>query len=147
MGITEEGQAKNITEIAVMAAADNLKVTDIMARPEIDGWEYYGEGPRDGESMVCSAFVTALYKAAGLFDDLEINATEFQPLDAYSLNFFDSTRQRPQQCIDADPDLPYCQLTGNYRIELPGWNTVAPYARMNERCPVHWPSYSRDEGC
>jgi hypothetical protein len=49
-----------------------------------------------------------LYKAAGLFDDLEINATEFTPRDVYSLDFFDLNYQRPQACIDADPDLPYC---------------------------------------
>jgi len=124
-----------------------MRVEDVMAIPEIDGWKYYGEGARDGESMVCSVLVTALYKAGGLYDDLEINATEFQPLDAYSMDFYDTTRERPQACIDADPNLPYCQLTGNYRIELPTWSTVQPYARMNERCAVHWPSYYRDDGC
>lgn len=148
MGIQTEAEVQyNMTGIAVAAAAQNMTVEDVMAIPEIDGWEYFGEGARDGESMVCSAFVTALYKAAGLFDDMEINATEFQPLDAYSLKFFDTTRERPQQCIDADPDLPYCQLMGNYRIKLPGWSTVEPYPRMNERCPIHWPSYSREDGC
>jgi hypothetical protein len=66
-----------------------------MAIPEKDGWEYAGIPPRDGVSYVCSAYVTALYKAAGLFDDLEINATEFSPRDVYQLNFFDRTFVRP----------------------------------------------------
>jgi len=70
---------------------------------EVDGWEY-----SDGVSMVCSAYVAAMYKAAGLFDDMEINAVEFTPRDVYTLNFFDLDYQRPQACIDADPDLPYC---------------------------------------
>jgi hypothetical protein len=61
-----------------------------MALPEIDGWEYTGEEPRDGWSYVCSAYVAAMYKAAGLFDDLEINATEFTPKDVYTLDFFDT---------------------------------------------------------
>lgn len=51
---------------------------------EIDGWEY-----NDGVSYVCSAYVAAMYKAAGLFGDLEINAVEFTPKDVYILNFFD----------------------------------------------------------
>jgi len=36
--------------------------------PEIDGWIYTGEEPRDGVSMVCSAYVAAMWKAAGLFN-------------------------------------------------------------------------------
>jgi hypothetical protein len=31
-----------------------------------------------------------MYKAAGLFGDLEINATEFTPRDVYALDFFDT---------------------------------------------------------
>jgi hypothetical protein len=54
-----------------------------MAMPEQDGWLYTGKEPRDGLSYVCSAYVTALYKAGGLFGDLEINATEFTPKDVY----------------------------------------------------------------
>jgi len=96
MGIMDESQTPmNITEIAVAAAAQNMRIEDVMAMPEIDGWEYYGEGARDGESMVCSVLVTALYKAGGLYDDLEINATEFHPLDAYSMNFYDLDYKRP----------------------------------------------------
>jgi hypothetical protein len=59
-------------------------------------------------SYVCSAYVAALYKAAGLFGDMEINATEFTPRDVYELNFFNTTMDRPQQCIDADPELKHC---------------------------------------
>jgi hypothetical protein len=36
-----------------------------------------------------------MYKAAGLFGDLEINTTEFGPQDVYSLNFFDENFERP----------------------------------------------------
>ena len=75
----------------------------IGAMVEIDGWEY-----NDGVSYVCSAYVAAMYKAAGLFGDLEINAVEFTPKDVYILNFFDLNYQRPQACIDADPDQPWC---------------------------------------
>jgi len=76
--------------------------------PEIDGWEYTGIEPRDGRSYVCSAYVAAVYKAAGLFGDFEINGTEFTPKDVYTLNFFDPNATRPDACVKADPDLPYC---------------------------------------
>lgn len=58
-----------------------------------------------------------------MYDDYEVNATEFTPRDVYMLDFFDATYDRPQQCIDADPNLPYCQLLGKYRIDVTGdWN-------------------------
>ena len=118
-----------------------------MAMVELDGWEYTGEQPRDGLSYVCSAYVAAMYKAAGLFDDFEINATEFSPRDVYSLNFYDLTYARPDACVAADPDLPYCQLLGKYKMTLPGYSTVDPYEHMFESCDINWPEYSRDAGC
>jgi len=39
----------------------------IVAIKEVDGWEY-----SDGQSYVCSAYVAALYKAAGLFDNFDV---------------------------------------------------------------------------
>lgn len=138
---------KNISEVAAIAAEHNMSLQDVMAIVEEDGWIYNGKEPRDGLSFVCSAYVAAMYKEAGLFDDLEINATEFTPKDIYTLNFFDADYPRPQVCVDADPDLPYCQLLGTHRMELPYYNTVTPYSHMNERCTINWPTYERDEGC
>ena len=83
---------------------------------EHDGWIYSGEEPRDGLSYVCSAYVTSMWKAAGLFDGMEINATEFSPSDVYHINVFDLTTPRPDACVAADPDIPFCQLLGKYRL-------------------------------
>ncbi len=66
--------------------------------PEIDGWIY-----SDGPSYVCSAFVAGVYKAAGLFGNITIQATEFTPRDVYQLNFFNATATRPSKCVKADP--------------------------------------------
>ena len=74
---------------------------------EKEGWEY-----NDGVSYVCSSFVIAIYKRAGLFRGLNVEATEFTPRDLYMLNFFDSNYTKPQACQDADPELPYCQIMG-----------------------------------
>lgn len=83
-----------------------------------------------------------------MFGDDEVNATDFTPRDVYMLDFFDKDFKRPQQCIDADPNLPYCQILGKYRIDISKeWSTVKPYAHMNEHCPTIAPLYNRPEGC
>ena len=69
---------KTIPQLAALAAEQHMEVEDVMAMPEHDGWVY-----PDGLSYVCSAFTTAMYKASGMFGDMDINATEFQPRDAY----------------------------------------------------------------
>jgi len=38
---------------------------------------------------VCSSFVVAVMKAAGVFGDMEIHATEFTPRDLYMLDVYD----------------------------------------------------------
>lgn len=124
-----------------------MTIQDVMAIVEEDGWIYSGEEPKDGLSYVCSAYVAALYKAAGLFGDVEINATEFTPKDVYSLNFFADSWDRPQQCVEADPDLPWCQLLGTYRQQFPGWNTISPYNNMDEHCESVAPEFKREDGC
>ena len=84
-----------------------MTLTDVIAIPEKDGWEYTGLEPRDGEAFVCSGFTAGVYKAGGLLV-LPVNANEFTPRDNYNLNIFDKEFKRPHACIDADPDLPYC---------------------------------------
>ena len=80
----------DIAGVAAAAATQRgMSIQELMAQTEEDGWEYTGYEPRDGRSWVCSAYVAAIYKAAGLFGDMEINSTEFGPADVYELNFFD----------------------------------------------------------
>lgn len=88
---------------------------EVMAEVELDSYTYTGLGPLDGPSYVCSAFVTGLWNAGGLFEPYEINAKEFHPADVYRMNFFDTTTPRPDACVEADPDLPFCQLIGKWR--------------------------------
>ena len=123
---------KNISDLAMLAAEKNMSLSEVMAMPELDGWIYSGVSTRDGPSYVCSAYVTALYKAAGVFGDLDVNATEFTPMDVPNLKFWDETSPRPDACVVADPDLPYCQLRGKFRVVHPYYNTIDPYERMFE---------------
>jgi len=94
---------------------------------------------------VCSSFVVACYQAAGLISD--ISPAEFTPKDVYQLNLFDLNWKRPQACIDADPDMQFCQLLGKYRMTFPGISTIEPYAHMDENCPSIAPTYVRPDGC
>jgi len=107
-----------MTALASLAADQGMSLNDVMAMPEQDGWVYSGIGSTDGESYDCSAYVTAMYKHAGLFGEFEINSTEFTTRDVYLLDFFDKTSPLPEQCIAADPSLPYCQLAGQYQVDI-----------------------------
>lgn len=74
-----------------------MNVSDVMAMTEEDGWKYEGYY-HDGEAMVCSSFVTAMWKAAGIFGDTPINAVEWGPKDVYQVDIFNKTygETRPQ---------------------------------------------------
>ena len=85
-----------------------MTLEDVMAIPEQDGWTYTGSKPRDGLSYVCSSYVIAVMKAAGIFRGLEVQATEFQPRDLYTLDIYDKNFKRPEICEKADPDQPFC---------------------------------------
>jgi hypothetical protein len=90
------GTVNETMESLVGLAADkNMSIDQVMAMPEQDGWLYIGVQPRYTTSYVCSSFVVGCYKAAGLFDDLDINPQEFSPKDLTNLNFFNTTFERP----------------------------------------------------
>lgn len=72
----------------------------------------------------------------------------WQIRDAYMLKIFEDNRTRLPSWCDAEAyDLPFCQILGEYRMELPQYNTLEPYAKMNENCPSLPPSYERPPSC
>eukprot|EP00899_Mesostigma_viride_P001763 jgi/Mesvir1/11588/Mv00004-RA.1 len=120
-----------------------ISLKDVIAIPERDEWVY-----SDGVSVTCNSFVVEVWKAAGVLGNLThaIQATEFTVKDTYMLKIFeDDISLLPPEC-DRD-GLPYCQLLGKYVMELPGFNTIAPYPAMNERCPSLPPDYKRPRHC
>ncbi len=136
----------NISGLAAEAARQNMSLEDTMAIVEQEGWLYTGL-ENDGRSYVCSAYVAAAYRAAGLFGSYNISGPEFTPRDVYTLNFFDLNFTRPEACVQADPDQPWCQITGKYRMSYPGYSTIEPYEHMAEHCPTISPTYDRPDGC
>ena len=117
---------------------------ELLAIPEPEGVQY-----SDGSNYVCSCFVVAFWKHGGMFGDLEFSPNEFGPRDVYMLDVFDKNVQRPQECIDDNPDLPYCQIMGKFIFELESelYSSITPYAHMNERCPSQGPDFIREPGC
>ncbi|KAK2431614.1 inositol-1,4,5-trisphosphate 5-phosphatase [Trifolium repens] len=136
----------DLPEVLVEVEKRGSSFDELLTIPEQDDWTY-----SDGKSTSCVAFILAMYKEAGLFDPIasSIQVTEFTIKDAYILNFFETNSSRlPTWCNDGDTvKLPYCQIKGKYRMELPGYNTMQPYPHMNERCPSLPTKYSRTKNC
>mmetsp|Transcript_26205 Transcript_26205/g.30046 ORF Transcript_26205/g.30046 Transcript_26205/m.30046 type:complete len:554 (+) Transcript_26205:48-1709(+) len=133
-------QGKSIAEIADLAHRAELGLGDVIALVEEEGWVY-----SQGVAYVCSGLVTATLKRGGVFEGLEIEATEFTPRNLYQLQIFDT--QKNSNCTDGYPDRAFCQLFGDYDFVLPGFNSVPIYSHMNERCPESAPDFERTPGC
>merc|ERR1712146_409261 len=51
-------------------------------------------------------------------------------------------------CKKLDPENPFCQIMGEYRLEFPRISSIEPYSHMNEHCSSQPPEYLRlPEGC
>ncbi|KAJ0038814.1 hypothetical protein Pint_23085 [Pistacia integerrima] len=122
-----------------------MSFDQLLTIPEQDEWVY-----SDGKSTTCVAFILEMYKEAGIFGSISnsIQVTEFTIRDAYTLKIFENNQTRlPKWCNNKDGKLPFCQILGEYRMELPQYNTIEPYANMNENCPSLPPSYDRPAQC
>lgn len=133
----------NIVQTVLEAAKRNITYEDLLAIPELEGWVY-----SDGENYVCSSFGVGIYKAAGLFDNLEIQPQEFSPKDIYNLDFFvTDSDKRPEICKQADPNSPFCYIMGSHSLDFKNLGVLQPYNKMNERCNSESPLFIRNEGC
>ena len=131
-----------VTQISQVIYEKNMSWGELYAIVEEDSWIY-----PDGVSLVCSSFVSAFWKAGGLFGNITIQTTEFTPRDVYQLTLIDPSPRVPQGCNDLDPGNPYCQIMGKYRMQFPGISSVSLYDNMNEKCPSQPPEYFRPDGC
>ena len=129
-------------EIEEEANKQGKTLNDLFSIIEPEGVMY-----SDGYSYVCSSYVFSFYTKSGMLGDLQIHATEMTPRDVYTLNIYDTNWEKPQVCQNADPELPYCQIMGNWKMDLPGYSTIEPYSHMCERCPSMAPDYFRPDGC
>ncbi|KAG2409429.1 uncharacterized protein HKW66_Vig0000940 [Vigna angularis] len=135
----------DLHDIIVETEKRGIPFDELLTIPEQDEWEY-----SDGKSTTCVAFILSMYKEAGVFGPISssIQVTEFTIRDAYMLRIFEDNQTRlPRWCNNENDQLPFCQILGEYRMELPGYNTLDPYANMNEYCPSLPPIYDRPSRC
>ncbi|KAI3986661.1 hypothetical protein MKX01_014199 [Papaver californicum] len=139
-------QNLSLPEVLVETEKRGLPFDKLLTIPEQDNWVY-----SDGASTSCVGFILEMYKEAGLFDPIasSIQVTEFTIKDAYTLKLFENNSNcLPAWCNNRDDvKLPYCQIKGKYRMNLPDYNTMDPYPHMNERCPTLPPEYYRPKNC
>jgi len=132
----------DLKSIAVEAGKQGKTIPELFAVVEKEGWEY-----SDGKQYVCSCFVAAIWKRSGIFGDAEIESTEQTPRDVYQMDLFEDASLLDPTCKKNDPSLPFCQLFGEYLMEMPGYSSVPIYSGMNNKCPGMPPNYERTEGC
>lgn len=136
-------KGKKLAELQKLMIKRGLSLGEVMAIPEKDKEMY-----SDGYSYVCSSYVVSMYLESGMLGDLDIQATEFTPKDIYQLNIFENDGEwKNEDCKKLDEKSPYCQITGYWKMEFPGYNTLSLYDKMNERCPSKPPLYERPDGC
>jgi len=62
------------------------------------------------------------------------------------LDFYDKNPPL-KECQEADPELPFCQIHGEYRMHLPKYNSIKLFDNMAETCPTMAPFYPRPDKC
>uniref|UniRef100_A0A6B2L2L9 Uncharacterized protein n=1 Tax=Arcella intermedia TaxID=1963864 RepID=A0A6B2L2L9_9EUKA len=131
------------------ASKRGISFTELVTMPEQDSWTFVDSNGVVGPSMVCDVFVSSMWKVGGIFGDLKdsIQVTEFTDWDAYTLKIFDANYKRPAACVAADPDIPFCQILGKYRMNLPDYNTYTPFPNMRQKCPTLPPNYIKPPNC
>ena len=131
--IWKEGEIYDYkTTVDFLSTELNMSIEELLAIPEQDTWTYSTHKSR---AFTPGTFVAAAIEAYGIFHGMEVNTSEFTVPDIYRLNIYDKEFERPDICWEADYDLPYCQLFGKYRINLPDYSTIEGYKHMNEACP------------
>ncbi|KAL0248413.1 hypothetical protein GEMRC1_003649 [Eukaryota sp. GEM-RC1] len=126
---------KNLDELSQYLTKINMTFGEMWALPEDDDWLYDGR-----HQLICSSFVVATLKAAGVFDEAVakgLMATEFTPKDVTQLDIFEKNwSTKPAEC--GLGDFSGCQIGGIYQAPVEHWpffNSIKPYAGMNTKCP------------
>merc|ERR1712212_794152 len=147
-----------ILEAYYQAHLAGVEPTELAMIPEQDGWLYHTtrEGtPTISPVMICNVFVCNVWKAAGLFADInnQINCGETSVNDNYRLAHY-STAPVPEICSDVDPENKLCQVLGKFSLRLdsqpgvlPRFNYIQPKEGMFENCPSVAPDYLAPTDC
>lgn len=88
----------------------------------------------EDRAMVCCVWVASLWKAAGVFDDIDqqMNAGEQTNVDDYMLTIFEDS---------------YTQILGAYTLNLNAFQSRTPFPHMGEQCGGMPPDYKEHANC
>ena len=116
-------------------AKRGMSIGQLGAIPEKESWTY---GADNRSRYICSAVVVRLLRDAGALAGLDFVPQELTPNDVYNLKLWKT--DRPKECADNDPYLPYCQVTGKFAL-LPFklYNSIVPYSHMFEKSVLQSP--------
>jgi len=147
-------QLPDIASIYRYGVSQGIDSPTLYTMVELDSYRYnttQSGNPAVGQSMVCDVFVCNVWKAAGIFNNInnDFNCAELTNWDDYCLTIFDPNYQttRPPQCQAHDPTIPECQLMGNYQLAFNNYMTRDPYPHMSDHCPGQPPNYTKPSNC
>lgn len=132
---------KDMKCVADWLVENNKTIGEVTAIPEQDEW-MYGKN----KSLVCSVFTAHGWKVGlkGVIPDYE--ATEQTPKDNCQMQLFSPSRVDASNCpegLHTSANGNYCQIMGEYWMNLDGFNSIPLYTQMNNHCPSKWPDYFR----
>ena len=132
---------------------------DLHNVPEEDQWQYptlkNGE-PFESDVSICHVFVCKVWREAGVFGDIgdEFSCGELLVNDNYKMKIYEEDFERPEICVEWDPENPLCQVLGKYKLRLdsqpgvlPRYNYKEVYPGFSDECPTIAPEYASPEGC
>lgn len=132
---------------------------DVHILPELDSNIYqttrYGE-PDESDVSICNVFTCKVLRAAGVFGQQgeDFDCGEFSVNDNYRMKIYEENFERPQSCIDVDPENPLCQVLGKYSLRLdsqpgslPRYNYVEIHEGFGNNCPSLAPLYEAPLNC
>lgn len=131
------------TQVIEESVKKGVSLGELMTIPEQESWLYDGQ-----HQYVCSSFLAGMLYHGGAFKSgITIIPQEQTPRDVMEWNIWNKNYVLPDHCKQNDPDLPYCQLDGIYKVLPKFYNNVEPYDHMNEHCPTKSPNYIKVPGC
>lgn len=119
----------------------NQTVVQVLAMPELDSYTYNGSA-----EMVCSEFAARTWQHGFGSQFPPMQGSEQTPKDNYQMAVFDPTFFDKSNCpngLRESPNGNYCQLMGQWQLDLNEYNTISLYAQMNTHCGSQWPKYQR----
>jgi hypothetical protein len=119
----------------------NQSIVAVLAMPELDSYRYNGS-----YEMVCSEFAARTWQHGFGSQLPDFQGSEQTPKDNYQMAIFDQGFFDKTNCptgLRETDNGNYCQLMGQWQLDLNEYNSIGLYPQMNNHCGSQWPKYQR----